>query len=355
MMNQSNPRRSWRPWLIAGIVTVLLAGILFFIPVPYYVFQPGSALEVGPMVHVEKLSYREKGSFLLTTVAVREGNIYGYLAGQWNPEIELVPKKEVLGKGENSREYYERQEEVMKQSEENAVIAAFRTAGRPVKVKTMGVEVFRTLENMPAQGVLQKGDLIQRINGQQVQTAEELVKKLWDRKPGDQVRLTFLRKGKEKTRTLRLAMLNGEERGIKRAGIGVVPITKRKVETDPRVHVDAERIGGPSAGLMFTLEIMNQLQSEDITHGHRIAGTGTITPDGEVGQIGGVQHKIVAADKAGAEVFFVPADTHPFDQNEKLAIATVKRIGSSMKVVPVHDVKEAVRFLDSLSREKKAA
>ena len=89
-------------------------------------------------------------------------------------------------------------------------------------------------------------------------------------------------------------------------GIGLVD--DREIISDPKVKIKTESIGGPSAGLMFSLEIYNQLTKNDLTKGHSIAGTGTIDPDGTVGRIGGIDKKVVAADNEGAEIFFAPDD-----------------------------------------------
>ena len=83
---------------------------------------------------------------------------------------------------------------------------------------------------------------------------------------------------------------------------------KTEIQTDPSVRIDSAKIGGPSAGLMFSLEVLNRLMPEDLTRGYRIAGTGTISPDGQVGQIGGIEYKITAAAEKGAEPSFCPAD-----------------------------------------------
>ena len=94
--------------------------------------------------------------------------------------------------------------------------------------------------------------------------------------------------------------------GNGRVGIGVSIVTERELVVDPKVKINSHEIGAPSAGLMFTLEIYNQLVEEDLTKGHEIAGTGTINEKGEVGPIGGINQKVVAASDAGAEVFFAP-------------------------------------------------
>jgi PDZ domain-containing protein len=96
---------------------------------------------------------------------------------------------------------------------------------------------------------------------------------------------------------------------------------------------------------MFALEILNQLTPGDLTRGLKIAGTGTISAEGEVGQIGGVEQKVMAADREGADLFFVPADVRPGDSNQSKAEAVAREIGSRMKIVPVHSLEEAVRYL----------
>lgn len=168
---------------------------------------------------------------------------------------------------------------------------------------------------------------------------------------GETVRLELTRNGKTLTPKVKLGSL-GRVGGKDRPGIGIEPVTERKIQTEPEVTIRAEEIGGPSAGLMFSLEIINQLENGDLTRGYRVAGTGTISPEGEVGQIGGIQHKIVAADEEGADIFFVPADIRPGDSNEKKALRTAKEIGADMKVIPVKSLREALGFLKKQGLKK---
>ncbi|OYD06440.1 SepM family pheromone-processing serine protease [Paludifilum halophilum] len=344
----------YRPWVIVTLVALMVFAVLFFVPVPYYIVQPGSALEVRPMIQVDQAKSGEKGAFMMTTVSMREGNVLGYLASQMSPSFERIPKGEVLGRGEDPEEYQHRQVEIMDQSQQNAVIAAFREMGRPVQEKFLGVQVLRLLKNMPAQNVLQEGDLIWRVDGERVRTTEDLITYLSHKKPGDTVEMRVKRKDHLLNEEVTLASLDPSGGG-ERAGVGIEPITLRKVKTDPEVRIDAKKIGGPSAGLMFTLEIMNQLEEGDLTQGLRVAGTGTITPAGEVGQIGGVHHKVRAAEAEGADIFFVPADVDPQDTNEKRALATAEKIGTDMKVVPVRTLSEAIDYLEGRAVKKRAS
>jgi PDZ domain-containing protein len=133
----------------------------------------------------------------------------------------------------------------------------------------------------------------------------------------------------------------------KSVGIGVRPDNKQEIVIPKKVTIASQGIGGPSAGLMMTLEILDQLDvAKDLTKGYKIAGTGTISLDGTVGRIGGINHKVIAADKAGAEIFFAPEDTPDATSNYQEALATAKRIGTSMQIVPIKTVKDAIAYLD---------
>ena len=126
----------------------------------------------------------------------------------------------------------------------------------------------------------------------------------------------------------------------------------RKLIVHPKVTVNTDEIGGPSAGFMFSLEIYNQLTKEDLTRGYKIAGTGTISSDGTVGKIGGIEQKVVAADKAGAEIFFAPNENGEKDSNYQNAIVTAKDIHSKMKIVPINTFDEAIDYLEKLEMKK---
>ncbi|WP_212772536.1 SepM family pheromone-processing serine protease [Polycladomyces abyssicola] len=341
-------------WLQVLVILAVLAVLGWMIPVPYYVVAPGSAMPVAPMVKIQGVNPDEAGAFYLTTVSMKEGNVWNYLLAKYGADGELIAKQEILSPGENSREYFQRQEEIMRTSQDNAVIAAFHQAGKPVSVKLRGVKILRVVKGMPAEKVLKENDLIQAIDRQPVQTADQLMQALKSRRPGERVRLRVVRDGKlrEETVTLtRLPVMPGKTQ----AGIGIVPVTDRLVKTRPVIRLNAGNIGGPSAGLMFSLEIVNRLTPGDLTKGYRVAGTGTISPDGRVGQIGGVEHKVVAAEREGATLFFVPKDIAPGDSNAKAAQATVRRLKLHIKVVPVATLQEAIRYLERLPQRRNTA
>lgn len=140
-------------------------------------------------------------------------------------------------------------------------------------------------------------------------------------------------------------------------GIGIQPEEQIQLETDPKVNIKTEEIGGPSAGLMFTLELMNRLLDVDLTKGYNIAGTGEMLEDGSVGRIGGIDFKVIAADNQDIEIFFAPDDELPAEvkkknpqllSNYEEAKATAEKIGTKMKIVPVKTVDDALVYLEKL-------
>lgn len=327
-------------------------------PLPYVVMSPGTAEPVHPMVEIERQSRTEKGTFFLTTVLVGRANVFTYLYALASPSADLLKMEEFYREGETPSEYTERQEYVMKASQSSAVVAAFRQAKRSVELKSEGIIVLQTIPEMPAEKVLKAGDVIKKIDGRSFVSTDELIEYVTRKKAGDQIRVTFVRNGEEMTEPVKLKTFAGSEAqettsGAGKVGVGIVPATIEKVLSDPPVRIKAEEIGGPSAGLMFSLEIYDRLIPGDLTKGYLIAGTGTITHDGKVGPIGGVELKVVAADRKKADIFFVPKDVYDNGEllyaNETDALAKAKEIGTDMKIIPVATLDEAIKFLNALS------
>jgi len=208
--------------------------------------------------------------------------------------------------------------------------------------------VLRVMPGMPAEGKLMPGDHVFEIDGKAFKSSEEFIKYVSSKKAGDVVKLAYKRNGKTDQAEVQLKAL---EDGSNRAAVGIQLVDDKEIDVDPDVKVQSEEIGGPSAGLMFSLEIYNQLTKEDLTKGYEIAGTGTITPDGIVGRIGGIQQKVVAADKAGAEIFFAPNEEGAQDSNYQEAMIAAKDIKTKMKIVPVDTFEDAVIYLENLKEK----
>ncbi|MFD2612957.1 SepM family pheromone-processing serine protease [Paenibacillus gansuensis] len=349
-------------FLPAFVLVLLICYVLIYLPTPYVVYQPGSAEVIRPMIHVNEGDPEEKGTFMLTTVSLTYSNTLQYLYALVNPYQDIAKRSELLQKGESREEYSERQAYVMQTSQSNAVQAAYKKAGIPFKMVTKSVIVLETNEGMPAEKVLLPGDRLLSVDGKDVKNLEELLRLIRLKKVGETVKIGYERGKEKKEASIVLAALPvqpGEKKPAKpQPGIGIIPAELQTVMPSSggkTVEIKAGEIGGPSAGFMFSLAILNQLTPGDLTKGYRIAGTGTITPEGEIGVIGGIKHKIVAADKEGAEIFFAPKDWYPPKGqryqpvlNTTEAKERAKMIGTKMKIVSVGTLDEALQYLAKL-------
>lgn len=333
-----------KTYIVTFLLGVIVSLLVVFVQLPYYVTMPGTAQVLQPLVHVEK-GDKDQGKLMLTTVKMGRANIAAYVLAHVRPYYELYPLQAIKQEGETDEEYTLRQLQLMEESKEAAIVVAYERAHKPVTYQPRGVYVMGVVKGMPADRVLQVGDRIVRIDEKQVATAEQLMEYVRQKKKGERVSITWTRDGKEQTATLSLASF---PQAPQKVGLGLSPMTDYDVVTEPPVQIDSEEIGGPSAGLMFSLEIYNQLVEEDITKGYKIAGTGTMNMNGEVGPIGGISQKVVAAAKAGADVFFAPNEKGAKDSNYREAVKTAKKIGTTMKIVPVDTFDEALRYLDTL-------
>ncbi|ENQ3079407.1 PDZ domain-containing protein [Bacillus cereus] len=335
-------------YLYALLIGVIIAMLIVFVPLPYYITKPGMAEKLEPYVKVEG-GNKEKGDFMLVTVSMGRANVVNYLSAKFNKYEEIFKKEEILRKGESDEEYQFRQVYAMKESQDAAIYNAYKRANASVTFENQGVLVVGVADDMPAAEKLKLGDRILAVDGQSLQTAEQFIAYMKTKKQNDEVSVKYVRENKEKEDKFALKPIPEDK---SRAGIGVSIITDKKLTVSPDVKIDAHKIGGPSAGLMFTLEIYNQLVKEDITKGHEIAGTGTINEKGEVGPIGGISQKVVAAHNAGAEVFFAPNENGKENSNYKEALKTAKDINTKMKIIPVDTLDDALAYLDKMSEKK---
>ena len=335
-------------WSFLFLLAIILS-MIYLYPLPYFISKPGDAIELAPIVKVEG-GYEESGTFMLTTIRMSGANLLNYAWAHINEYTEIIPKHVLLAQEESEEEYTQRQLRVMQNSQETAIIVAYQLAGREVQYENEGVVVERISPDMPAENVLKVGDVIIQVDELKVKTAEELITYVQSQEIGQNIQLTLLRQDEKIAKEIQLAALPSteeEENLPPKPGLGISITTKRTVSVQPPVEISTERIGGPSAGLMFSLEIYNQLTKEDITKGYRIAGTGTIDLDGHVGRIGGIHQKVVAADKARSDLFFAPYD----GSNYEAALKAAEDIGTSMEIIPVYTIHDALDYLKGLPRK----
>ncbi len=334
------------------VMTIIMVASSFYY-LPFYVTKPGGAHELDPIVKVEN-GYEDKGKLMLTTVRMGRANIYAYLIASMKKYEHIYPVKEIRNPHEDDEEYNLRQLRLMENSQNNAIEVAFKKAQKSFSFNYKGIYVLNVYPSMPAEDVLKPGDRITAIDDQTFQSSQEFIDYVGKKQKGENVKITYIRENKEYEKSIPLKAFPEMPSKV---GLGITLSDDKEIVTNPSVKLHTEKIGGPSAGLMFSLEIYNQLIKKDLTKGYSIAGTGTISENGEVGRIGGIEQKIIAADKAGAEYFLAPDETitdemkkkYPdFESNYKEAKKTAKDIGTDMKVIPVKTFEEALSFLNSL-------
>ncbi|MFW5979471.1 MAG: PDZ domain-containing protein [Halanaerobium sp.] len=320
---------------LIGVVFILFV-ISHFIPVPYQVMEPGIATELSPMIEV-KDGYDNQGEFLLTAVSSRRAMAWDYFyISLFTPEDkELTSISEQLPENMDMNEYIQLMAELMEESKLQAQAVAFREADYEVEVTGEGAEIVEVMKEGSAYNKLEKGDLITAVDGKKVEMAADAVNIIKNRNIGDVVEITVLREEEELNFNLKTLELEGNEGN---ASIGVLIRSKGLDYNIPgEVDFKTENIIGPSAGSVFSMEIYNQLIEEDITGGKKIAGTGTISLDGEIGRIDGIKYKIMAAKEAGADLFIVPEEN----------FETASQFAGDLELLKVKTIDDIIEYLET--------
>ncbi|WP_298178004.1 PDZ domain-containing protein [Saccharomonospora sp.] len=335
------PRLSRRGWTMvaSGVLVLTFAVLGAFVRVPYVALGPGPTYDtLGDVDGTEVVSvdgtrtYDTDGELRMTTVSLNDNmTLFGAL-GMWlSGRYALAPREEYFLPGQSDEEVRQENLRQFRSSQSNAEVAALRRLGYPVQAV-----VEQVVEGSPAADVLQPGDRIVRIDGKDVTDSAGVRKVLAGTRPGQTVPVTFHRDGEpERTESVTLTRHPGGSHGF----IGIQPTDRADVPFD--VDVALEDVGGPSAGLIFALAIMDELTPGAMTDGRSIAGTGTIDAEGNVGEIGGISFKLVAAHEAGAEAFLVP------EGNCGEAVVTAPE---GLRLVRVATLDDAVNAVESLAK-----
>lgn len=310
--------------------------VLWQMPTPYYITAPGSAHDAAAMVRFPAAVDRNHaGRFLVLTVNSRRANLFWYLYARVRPDprVRLEPTSSFLGYYPDYEHYYADSLAMMEESRRSAVAAALRALGYPVSVRYEGVRVTALMADSPAAGVLAAGDRILAVDGRATPHIARLAEVLRKIPPGQPVPVTVDRAG----RRLDLLVPSTVHPNREGAGLRVLVRTVFSVDLPMEVEIDPGQITGPSGGLIFSLEIVEQLTGESLSGGAIIAGTGTVDPEGRVGTVGGVTQKVYTAEAAGAEILLVPRANY----------AEARAVASQLEVVGVDTVRQAVDWLRS--------
>ncbi len=289
------------------------------------------------MISVKGTEALPRGSFLLTTVySDMDTTITKLVQSQMSGRAVILPRRELVPPAMSMEEYSELVMEMMEESKTVSKIVALRQAGVEVQATGEGARVQKLLPGTMAEGILQEGDVVVEAEGQRIQAAPDLVNLVRRQKPGAAVSLKVMREGDP------FEVQVGTKESDSEPGIAVIGILIKTHQfghnLPVQIEIDSENIGGPSAGLMFTLGILEALEGRGLAAGHRVAGTGTISLDGSVGPVGGIGPKVIGAEEAGADYFLAPQD------NFEAAKQAARRI----QVIPVATLGDAVSFLRGL-------
>jgi PDZ domain-containing protein len=298
----SGPTRGRYRWFLLACLGVLLLGGAIA-PLPAFIEAPGSAAGIPPCVTIgAHPDASVNGSFLLTTVAQRDATVFGLLVAGVRGDQRVVGKRDLLGDARRD-EYLQRQRSVFIDATDRAIVVALRAAGLEVAVLGSGADVVEVMDGAPADGVLRPGDVITSVDGATITTDAELIDAVDGVDPLD-VEV-------ERDGAVRSVRLTPEPRvvdGERRPMIGVrITTFEPRVRLPFDVQVLSGRIGGPSAGLMMGLAVLDMVDDDNLAGGRRIAGTGTLGIDGTVGTIDGIDLKVAAAAREGADIFLAPA------------------------------------------------
>lgn len=336
---------------LGTVVAVVVLLLLAFYPLPYVLEMPGSAENVTSFITIDGKTEEKPGSFRVMTVTTQSATPLLALQSLLS-HVDLIEKQKVYGE-QSTAEYYKIQEYNMEQARNAAIVVAYRAAGYQVQQQFNGIYVMNVVETSSFRGKLIVGDVVTKINGQTFASATEFIDYVGSLNIGDTISVDFERNGQEQ----QVTGILGENPETGKPMMGIQLVAHSTVEATPSVVFDPHGVSGPSAGLMFTLEIYNQLTEGNLKNGQVIAGTGTMDEQGRVGRIGGIDKKVVAAVRAGAIVFLAPDDeitdamkerNPDIQSNYQEAVATAQELQADIQIYPVKTFEDAIKILENL-------
>jgi PDZ domain-containing protein len=329
---------------IAGLAAVAAIAVAVFLPVPYVILGPGPTLNTlgessgQPLISITgHKTYPTTGHLNMVTVSYSGGpganmNIFQALRAWLDPSEAVVPESELFPAGQSAQQTQAQDTEEMTSSQQLATAAALSALHIAY---TTQVEVVSTVPGYPASKVLKAGDLIESVDGRPVSGQTSLSSMITAHPVGTVLTLKVLRNGK----TLTLAVASKSS-----GGTPIIGVDAQQEYTFPfQVKITVGDIGGPSAGMMFALGIIDKITPLDLTGGKFIAGTGEITASGQVQPIGGIQQKMVGARAAGATIFLTPAGN---------CSDTVGAVPAGLQLVKVSTLPQAMADLEAIKAGK---
>lgn len=325
--------------LVAGglVIGALTVGALWLLPSDSYLLLPDRAKPLAEKVTVEGERPHPPGGIYYVDVIVRKASLLEELAAGTRPEgADLVPERALVPPGSSFRERRRQNLSQMDRSQQVAAAVALRELGRDVKAEPEGALVVAVAADAPAAGKIEATDVIVAVDGRPVRTPDDLRRLIGLRKAGQKVRLRVRRD--RSTRVIAVGTIESpEEKG--RPIVGIQVEQSADIELPVDVEIDLGGVGGPSAGLAFALDIVEELRG-GVDRGLVVAATGELELDGDVLPIGGVKQKVIGARRSGADIFLVPA-------GENAAVA--RRHAGDLRIVPVESFRQALQALATVA------
>ena len=322
------------------MLLAVTVAVLWLWPSNEFLLLPDKARPVAPLVQVRGgKDPTGPGQIYFDAITIRRAKLFEKLFPWIHRDATLVPEESVNPPGVNDTERLKEDLRAMSLSQDTAAAVALKYLGYNVVLRPTGARVTDVLPGSPAaKAGLEPTDVIVAVDGRPVRTTPDLRRSISRHKPGEIVRLSVRApKGLEELRSRTVADPHNRKRPV----IGVLVDQASQVKLPFPVKIDAGSIGGPSAGLAFALDIVEEL-GHDITRGNKVAATGEINADGSVSPIGGVKQKIFGARKAGVDVFLVPAG-----DNAQVA----RKYQGDVRVIPVESFQQALRALATLPKK----
>ena len=317
------------------ILFIIVFQIILLFPIPYVINTSGGLLDASKRIIVED-GYKSKGSFHLCYVNEIKANVSTLIMSLFNKDWDFIKVEEVKYDHETLEDAEYRSRLLLKQASQTAVMVAYKKANKEIKINNTNFFIAYIDENVDSN--LKIGDELLKINNKKINEYNQILDIIDKCDVDDILTLTIKRDNKTLEIETKVYEINGE----KRIGLLLIPIYD--FTTNPEVKfVNKTQESGSSGGLMTTLEIYNNLIKEDITRGKKIAGTGTIDVNGNVGEISGVKYKLAGAVKEDADVFLVPSG-----DNYKEAIKEQKEHDYDIDIVEIKTFDDAIDYLKKI-------
>lgn len=321
------------------LLGVLVVGGAWMAPSDSYLILPDTAKPLEPKVKIAGERPHPPGGIYYVDVILRQASLLEELLPWIRPEgADLVPERALVPPGTSFGERRRQNLRQMDRSQEIAAAVALQELGYDVRAKPEGALVVAVAQGAPAEGKLEPTDVIVAVDGDPVRTPDDLRDLIAKHKPGETISLRV--RGGGATRTVRVGTVESpEEPG--RPIVGIQVEQSANIELPFDVEIDLGGVGGPSAGLAFALDVIEELRG-GVDRGLRVAATGELELDGDVAAIGGIKQKVIGARRSNVDVFLVPAGDNA---------AEARLHAGDLRIVPVESFGQALRALATVPRK----